>query len=129
MNNRIYKFRAWLKADKKMFPVWGIKFLTKDKTAWISLPTWGEDKDYNDFLLKDVELMQYTGLTDKNGKEIYEGDIVKHRIGFCGTDFKEVIFKDGGFTLNGYEREFSNRMATFEIIGNVWENKDLFNCY
>ena len=70
-------------------------------------------------------LMQYTGLKDKNGREIYEGDRVK----FSCIDFAAVAtieFKDGAFREShyGYGLPKSHYM---EIIGNIYENPELLN--
>ena len=77
-------------------------------------------------------LMQYTGLKDKNGKEIYEGDIV----GISWWDGLEdkttqaqVIFKSGSFMWDDkkrYDSLFYKHM-TFDVIGNIYENPELLN--
>ena len=68
-----------------------------------------------------VELMQFTGLLDKNGKEIYEGDILKYR--------GKLSFNDPPFVV-----EWQNDDArwtefypsnNFEVIGNIYENPEL----
>ena len=112
--NREIKFRAWLKADKKMFRVDGIRF----RGGWVSLPTWGDDEDYNDFLLKDVELMQFTGLKDKNGKEIYERDVAR-------WDRKNKI----NIALVEDVRDWAGQYNSkeWEVIGNIYENPELLN--
>jgi hypothetical protein len=81
-----------------------------------------------------VPLMQYTGLKDKNGKEIYEGDVVKCS---SGCEHQVVWYEDVGGTyfggmpgwnLSGLDRNGGKGYAwagTEEVIGNIYENPDL----
>ena len=74
-------------------------------------------------------LMQYTGLKDKNGKEIYEGDICKGLMDGSMTHYSEVKFKvkfgNGAFRDTFFGRELYDDIKTIEIIGNIHENKEL----
>jgi hypothetical protein len=80
-----------------------------------------ESVDYN-------YLMQYSGLKDKNGKEIYEGDICKVDE---GENFYEIIFYMGGFMVAVLPRKIriyhigDSLFNNIEIIGNIYENPEL----
>jgi hypothetical protein len=73
----------------------------------------------------DKPLMQFTGMHDRNGKEIYEGDIIRSEY-WNPTDYK-VIFEDGEFcfvSLAAIEHPYTNSIhyaRDFEVIGNIYE--------
>ena len=124
---REIKFRAYHKERKEMFEIASIDF--EEKKAVLSN---GVIKLLNvDF--KQFELLQYTGVKDKNGKEIYEGDIVLIKLDETSTWHKTVVgFKKGAFIADLIDKEdyvyiFHHGFTDddFEIIGNIYENKNL----
>lgn len=106
------KFRAWEKNLKEMIEVYNIDFVSKMINRDIAFRFFDE-----------VELMQYTGLKDRNGKEIYEGDIVRYFKDELGI----VKFVAGSFIIDGntcYE-SFLELGGKIAIVGNIYENPDL----
>ena len=109
--NRPIKFRAWDKEEQEMH---GFELRDALSTGI-------------DFYDDDAPLMQFTGLLDKNGKEIYEGDVVKQVM--YDTDKSwyeaEVIFNRGRFCLNTGTIPEDLIPELCEIIGNIYENPNL----
>ncbi|TRW73247.1 hypothetical protein FNJ53_08910 [Lactococcus lactis] len=122
----IPKLRAWDKQDERM--------------------SYGEVEYFDDSINyrfdhfctgadEDVEFMQSTGIKDKNGVEIYEGDVINYRNSFrnpmtgsgslsINRDFK-IIFKDGEFKAKGFDMRLKNILSYSEVIGNIYENPEL----
>ena len=119
---RDIKFRAWDKQYKQMVALNMIMFDTKEINFKGNN---GELKSIEHF-----ELMQYTGLKDKNGEEIYEGDILKHYPGFgCAWDvrYSSVIYDGAAFWENHgtYRFVLSDRDQQLEVIGNIYQDSNL----
>jgi uncharacterized phage protein (TIGR01671 family) len=69
---------------------------------------------------------QYTGLTDKNGKKIFEGDICKHRSNYSGEYIITVVtYTDGQFLSMADNNSGFNLSDKFEVIGNIHDNPEL----
>lgn len=118
MNDR-FKFRCWNKINNKMYKVHSLHIGT-GKVIVTSL--------YGNTSIKldgDKILMQCTGLKDKNGKLIYEGDMVKHS---KSNQQYKVQWNDKGFLqLDDYAMARSSKFLeeNYEVIGNIYENKEL----
>jgi uncharacterized phage protein (TIGR01671 family) len=127
MENSRFKFRAWDKSQNKMYQVRGINFDNED--LWLKI----NETQIMGANLFEVELMQYTGLKDKNGTEIYEGDIVKYtselengifevKYGNCRFYGLWIEANFMGITTDLFYLGCSNEL---EVIGNIYENPEL----
>ncbi len=127
----ILKYRAWDKHEQKMFTndeliIWNGNVYANDskKLTCNNLKGWSIDDEY---------LMQSTGLVDKNGKEIFEGDVVR-QVRTQPTTENEIIIgvvtmiEGAWLIMNDCEQLASKLWSETdenEIIGNVYENREL----
>lgn len=124
-------FRAFVKSKKKMLPVTDLCF---NETEAVGVSGCGNAKctlcvDWYNF--DDVVLMQYTGLKDKNGKKIFEGDIVEidvhDHLGWNVIKGK-VIFLEGAWLVTdsgSFAIPLWSEINEIEVIGNIHENPEL----
>lgn len=121
MENRIIKFRAWATESRKMINLKAITPLACDPGLL----------EHGDGLFipfrKDIILMQFTGLKDKNGKEIFEGDVV---LSASGKEKYVVIWEHSGWFTKSCA--FGQNITSLyphairqTIIGNIYENPEL----
>jgi uncharacterized phage protein (TIGR01671 family) len=117
--NRLLKFRFWGNFGELNYEedICEMEMLYGDRFCFF------ESEPINDlFACRNFQVMQFTGLIDKNGKEIYEGDIVKTNYGKMGV----VKFhkKTASFVINDNEHfncQLYQEMPYLEIIGNIYE--------
>ncbi|EAC8094301.1 hypothetical protein IA46_15355 [Listeria monocytogenes] len=121
---RDIEYRAFVKKDKKVLPVTDLCF---NETEAVGVSGCGNAKctlcvDWYSF--DDVVLMQYTGLKDKNGKKIFEGDICWEEHNEC---YGVVKFEEGKFLYvwENIAEDLWEVAASIEIYGNIHENPEL----
>ena len=112
---RKLKFRAW---DKR----------TNIMLSWGNLLHRYNSLDCLSFSFLDI--MQFSGLKDKNGKEIYEGDILLYSNNALKNIVRPVVYKWGSFGIEGVSKGthicFGNLLKeVIEVIGNIYENPEL----
>lgn len=98
----------------------------------IKFRAWDGEKLYEPSHFKVSDLMQFTGLLDKNGKEIYEGDILKQEVhSGPAIYFYEVVYdqETAGFQVKSgnefYEIGAQIERIELEVVGNIYENQEL----
>ena len=139
----IPKFRAWISTEKRMVEtddLLGIDYeneeiITQEIYFESGLPV---ERDIDNYDFDDIVLMRSTGLKDKNGKEIFEGDIIRTSAYGCIVGFGEYTYFEDENTPTteiGFHLSFLNvTPATYapfdkyywdncEVIGNIYENE------
>ena len=122
---RAIKFRAW--DGERMLP---------HDSAGMGALVFNYLAEHDGKFPRDMKLMQYTGLKDKNSKEIYEGDVVKglrkNKKGVIKEIVSPVVFHHGHYMIvksktNKKWRSLGDceNKDVLEVIGNIYENKEL----
>uniref|UniRef100_A0A6M3IWM7 Putative YopX protein n=1 Tax=viral metagenome TaxID=1070528 RepID=A0A6M3IWM7_9ZZZZ len=123
---REIKFRAWDKYVEKMVTEPG--FINMGGEAKRECAIYHEEELRWENITDRIELMQFIGLLDKNGKEIYEGDIVE----FTSDVLKMkklfyIEFENARFIPVPFTKDISEVASNGEVIGNIYEHSNLLD--
>jgi uncharacterized phage protein (TIGR01671 family) len=115
--NRILNYRVWHKIEKRFVDLRAINF----EKETIDYDCYGEANYYDGAKFDEIVFQQWTGLKDKNSKDIYEGDIICL---FNGKNYTVRFIEESNETeISGY---FFSSFGC-EVIGNVFEHPELLN--
>lgn len=124
---REIKFRGWCERDIE----WRHGFYITDGKVH-EINTLLDCGTFYASQINHESLGQYTGLKDKSGAEIYEGDIVEQEVGFddapLNKEIDNVIFDGCKFKTNSFELNlvsFGSFLIHYKVIGNIYENPEL----
>jgi uncharacterized phage protein (TIGR01671 family) len=118
---REIKFRAWDKENKFMVPV---LYFDEYDVVMASDDQYGDRFRIGEMPIERSVVMQFTGLKDKNGKEIYEGDILDVVV-LGGIERYEVKWVGTGFFLTDGWGPWCPSSAQCTLLGNIYENPEL----
>ena len=149
--NRKIKFKAYIevKNEQKFYNDEEVKLI--DKKLLNVIEIWWESGEVADIYTRqstifanycNIKLLQYTGLKDKNGREIYEGDIIDIHQTVNGCNLFAVVWDGIGFNARYWVNNTADRKYEYdimelldvnvnkydkdiEVVGNIYENKEL----
>lgn len=131
----IPRYRAWVKTKKCMVETDDLldidyenEVVTTQRVYFYFENGLPDGRDLDNFVFEEIKLMQSTGLKDKNGKEIFEGDIVKmSKDVYSEPTYYEVVRHYGGaYRLESKQHgcELWLRHTDCEVVGNIYENRE-----
>lgn len=122
----IPRFRVWDKIHKTMYKADDVKYIDIEKNQiYVETPS---PEQLNCYRLRDVDVMHSTGFRDKNGKEIFEGDVLVTEDGLLDgvVEYRTDLgmWTNSLFRYNNFERLCNVADSTY-IIGNIYKNPEL----
>lgn len=127
---RTIKFRGFNRKNNE----WLHGFYLQNRGAHFVCPDeFATNKSWEDYEVDSDTVGQFTGLHDKDGKEIYEGDVVtchhggNYRIAYCCGEWQLIASDDTWLSLVEYDPNvsISNKLNSLEVIGNIHDNLEL----
>ena len=119
---REIRFRAWDKRENTMRDVAVLHFTKGGKVN--SIEYWKTPSELKSYHVRNLVLMQSTGLKDKHGFEIYEGDIVR----YFRNELAVIVYRNGGVDIRSLSwgdcEPLQRRLGEIEVIGNIYQNND-----
>ena len=132
----IPKYRAWIKTEKRMIETDDLLDIDYENEVITTQQVYFENglpdgRDLDNFVFDEIELIQSTDMVDRDGKIIFEGDIVKMAKDVYSelTYYEVVRHRGGAYRLESKQHgcELWLRHTDCEVVGNVYENKELLD--
>lgn len=134
----IPKFRAWVKTEKRMIETDDLLDIDYENEVVMTQRVYfyfdnglPDGRDLDNFVFDEIELIQSTDMVDRDGKIIFEGDIVKMAKDVYSelTYYEVVRHRGGAYRLESKQHgcELWLRHTDCEVVGNVYENKELLD--
>ena len=130
----ITRYRAWINTEKRMIKTGDLLAIDYENKEIVTQQVYFEnglpdDRDLDNFVFEEIKLMQSTDMVDRNGKIIFEGDIVKMAKDVYSepTYYEVVRHRGGAYRLESKQHgcELWLRHTDCEVVGNIYENPEL----
>ena len=130
----ITRYRAWINTEKRMIKTGDLLAIDYENKEIVTQQVYFEnglpdDRDLDNFVFEEIKLMQSTDMVDRNGKIIFEGDIVKMAKDVYSepTYYEVVRHRGGAYRLESKQHgcELWLRHTDCEVVGNIYANPEL----